>query len=41
MLIIDSSVQAWQARRWMAEAENRNINHHYVGEKGAFVLTKY
>ncbi|MDR3286827.1 MAG: ComEC family competence protein, partial [Prevotellaceae bacterium] len=23
-LIIDSSVQAWQARRWIAEAENRN-----------------
>ncbi|MDR1984527.1 MAG: ComEC family competence protein [Prevotellaceae bacterium] len=40
MLIIDSSVQTWQARRWIAEAENRNINHHYVTEKGAFVLKK-
>jgi competence protein ComEC len=37
MLIIDSSMQTWQARRWIAEAENRNINHHYVGNKGAFI----
>jgi competence protein ComEC len=37
ILIIDSSVQAWQARRWIAEAQNRNINYHYVNEKGAFV----
>jgi competence protein ComEC len=40
MLIIDSSVQAWQARRWIAEAENRNINHHYVSDRGAFVFAE-
>jgi competence protein ComEC len=40
MLIIDSSVQAWQARRWISEAENRNINHHYVGDKGAFIFAE-
>ncbi|MDR2125412.1 MAG: competence protein ComEC family protein [Prevotellaceae bacterium] len=40
MLIIDSSVPLWQARRWIAEAENRNINHHCVTDKGAFVFTE-
>ena len=38
LLIIDSSVTLWQARTWIQEAENRNINHYYVREKGAFVL---
>jgi competence protein ComEC len=38
ILIIDSSVQARHARQWIAEAENRNINHHYVSDKGAFVF---
>jgi hypothetical protein len=36
-LIIDSSVPAWQAQQWTAEAERRNLNYHYVVEKGAFV----
>jgi competence protein ComEC len=40
ILIIDSSIQAWRARRWIAEAEKRNINHHYVSDMGAFVWTK-
>jgi competence protein ComEC len=40
LLIIDSSVQAWQARRWISEAESRNINHHYVIDKGAFVFAE-
>ena len=37
MLIIDSSVALRQARNWIQEAENRNINYYYVREKGAFV----
>ncbi|MDR2065219.1 MAG: ComEC family competence protein [Prevotellaceae bacterium] len=40
MLIIDSSVQERQASRWIAEAENRNINHHYVSDRGAFVFAE-
>lgn len=36
-VIIDASVAMWQAKNWMREAENKNINCYYVREKGAFV----
>ncbi|MDR1198874.1 MAG: ComEC family competence protein [Prevotellaceae bacterium] len=40
ILIIDSSIPARQAGRWITEAEKRNISHHYVGSKGAFIWTR-
>lgn len=37
-LVFDGSVPAYQYRRWQKILEQKNIPHHYVVEKGAFVF---